>query len=786
MKSLLIAAKTLAVMAAGLFAMAILGVIIVGGAYMYLAPKVPEAAEIGDFQLREPLRIYTADGQLIGQYGLARRYPVSYEELPKVLIHAYVAAEDDRFFEHPGVDYQGLLRAAWNLLITGTKSQGGSTITMQLARNLYLSSDQTFVRKFKEIILALRIESALNKKQILALYLNKIYLGNGAYGVGAAARIYFDKKAKDLNLAEAAILAGLPKAPSYYNPAAYPKRARKRRGYVLRRMHELNYITNKQYQTALSKSVQTMTQSVVTETFEADYVAEMARQFMIERYGESAYSEGYKVITTIQSDRQRAANHALRHALIAYDQRHEWRGAESTVSKDILDNPKAMHQALAKRPEAGHLIPAIVLSVDHDQTKLYTQRHGKVGLGREDVTWLDSGESMDDLVKPGDQVRLMATNSTSGKNAWVLAQIPKVQGALVALNPRNGAIEALAGGFDFDLSQFNRATQAYRQTGSAFKPFVYSAALANGYTAASTINDAPVVYDLAGADYDWRPQNYSGGIRGPTRLRIGLVHSINLVTIRLLSSIGINTAIDFISKFGLPTKRMPRDLSMALGSGAFSPLQLARGYTVFANGGYRIKPFFIREVRTDQGKVVYSAKPSVVCHKDCKTIKHRAERVVPAANIYIMNSILHDVIQHGTGQYARRLGRSDLHGKTGTTDEQRDAWFAGYNHALVAIAWVGFDDYKPLGWGETGAQAALPMWTEFMNKALEGVPNKPIMPRPDNIVSVRINPETGKLAQGSGGIFEIFRKGHTPEPANDRSGTLDNKQDNKTGADRLF
>lgn len=785
MKSLLNITKTLAVMVTGLFAMAILGVIVAGGAYMYFGPKVPDASEIGGFQFSEPLRIYTADGKLIAKYGLKHRIPVDYEQLPKVLIHAFVAAEDDRFFEHPGVDYQGLLRAAWNLLITGTKSQGGSTITMQLARNLYLSPKQTFVRKFKEIILALRIESVLTKKQILQLYLNKIYLGNGAYGVGAAARIYFGKKVSELSLSEAATLAGLPKAPSYYNPAAYPERARERRAYVLRRMHELDYITDRQYQTALAKPVETVTQGIARESFEADYVAAMARQFMVERYGESAYSAGYTVITTIQSDRQGAANQALRHALIAYDQRHEWRGAESTVPTDILDEPKAMNEALAARPEAGDLIPAIVLNAQNDHASLYMRRHGKVRIGRDDVAWLDNGEAMSALINAGDQVRLMATHSEDQSDAWELVQIPEVQGALVALKPRNGAIVALVGGFDFSLSQFNRVTQAYRQTGSAFKPFIYSAALANGFTAASMINDAPVVYDLPGVDYDWRPQNYSGDIRGPTRLRVGLVHSINLVTIRLLSSIGIATAIDFIERFGLPTERLPRDLSMALGSGTFTPLQLASGYAVFANGGYRIDPFFIQEVRTDQGKVVYSAKPEIVCDNHCKDVKNPAERTVPAANIYIMNSILHDVILHGTGSAARRLGRSDLHGKTGTTDQQRDAWFAGYNHALVTVAWVGFDGYKPLGWGETGAQAALPMWIEFMDQALEGVPSKPIMPRPDNIVSVRINPETGTLAQGPGGIFELFRKGHVPEPANDVSSNP-NGASGGAGVERLF
>lgn len=772
MKSLSSLSKVLVILFAGLFSAAMLGMLALGAAYLYFGPKVPDSSEIGGYQFSEPLRIYSADGQLIGKFGLTRRIPVRYEQIPELVIHAYLAAEDDRFFEHPGVDWQGIVRAAWNLILTGDKSQGGSTITMQLARNLYLSRDRTFVRKFKEMILALRIESVLTKQEILALYLNKIYLGNGAYGIGAAAKIYFDKDLGELTIAQAAMLAGLPKAPSAYNPVAYPQRARDRRAYVLRRMHELDFITDQQYQTALAQPVETVTE-VVDERLDADYVAEMARQYMVKHYGETAaYSDGYTVVTTIQSDRQQAANRALRRALLAYDQRHAWRGAESTVPAAILGDPEAMDKALLARPDAGGLVPAIVLAVQHDHASLYTRRYGKARIGQDDIAWLDDDDAVGELLNAGDQVRLAYTGSKDSNDAWSLAQIPEVQGALVSIDPHNGAIVALVGGFDFGLSQFNRAVQAYRQTGSAFKPFVYSAALANGFTTASIINDAPVVFESPELEQDWRPQNYGGSISGPTRLRLGLVHSINLVTIRLLNSIGIDTAIDFIARFGLPTERIPRDLSMALGSGSFSPLQLASAYAVFANGGYRVEPFYIREVRNDEGDVLYAATPQVVCKQDCSGVENPAERVVPAQNIYLMNSMLHDVVRHGTGGAARRLGRSDLHGKTGTTNEQRDAWFAGFNHALVTVSWVGFDDYHPLGVGETGAQAALPMWIDYMGSALEGVPNR-TMPRPPGIVTVRINPETGKLARGAGGIFEIFRSGHVPEPDPVRPGGAD-------------
>lgn len=757
------AVRLISLLLAGLLSLAIVGVLVVAGAFFYFNPKLPAPGAIGEVEFNEPLRIYTADGRLLAKFGLQRRLPVVYEEIPERMVHAFLAAEDDRFFEHPGVDYQGILRAAWNLLLTGEKSQGGSTITMQLARNLFLSNDRTYVRKIKEIILALRLESKLTKEQILELYLNKIYLGNSAYGVGAAAKIYYDKKLSELTLGQVATLAGLPKAPSHYNPAEHPQRARVRRDYVLRRMHELDFITEEQYQAALAQPVATVTRTA-DERYEADYVAEMARRVVVEKFGEkAAYTAGFTVVTTIDSERQRAANRALRRALLAYDQRHQWRGPEASIDAQVLGDAQAMSDALAARPEAGGLVPALVVSVTADQALLYTEKYNQVSLGTDAIAWLDEGEPVSGMLQPGHIVRLAYTGDK--KQPWTLAQIPEVQGALVALDPHNGAIQALVGGFEFDLSKFNRAVQAYRQPGSSFKPFLYSAALANGFTTASMINDAPVVYDAPGLGNDWRPQNYSGRIHGPTRLRVGLVHSRNLVSIRLLRAIGVDTAIDYIEDFGLPAERMPRDLSLSLGTATFTPLQMARADAVFANGGFLVDPFFIREIRNDHGEVVYAPTVLTACTREC-TEEDRpfAPSVISPQNAWLMVSMMHDVIRHGTGRRATRIGRSDLAGKTGTTDEQRDAWFTGFNQALVAVAWVGFDHTKPLGPGETGSQAALPMWIDFMAAALEGVPETSL-PRPQGLVTVRIDPDTGLLAPpGAQGIFETFRVGNVPPP----------------------
>lgn len=768
MKAIPRAARFTVFVVAGLLSALTLAICVVAGVYLFFGPNLPQAGDIGDPQLNEPLRIYTADRKLIGEFGVERRLPRTYDQIPKAMVQAFVAAEDDRFFEHPGVDYQGIVRAAIHLITTGRKTQGGSTITMQLVRNLYLSRDRTYVRKTKEIILALRLESKLTKQQILELYLNKIYLGQRAYGVGAASQAYYQKPLDDLTLAQIAMIAGLPKAPSRYNPRANPDRARERRNYVLARMHAQDMISDDAYELARKAPV-TAGEREVDDRYEADYVAEMVRQDMIARYGDKAYTQGFDVTTTIDSSRQRAANRALRRALLAYDARHEWHGPEKTLDAATVSDATARKEVLEKMQPAGGLIPAVVMSTSGQSMTLATERYGEVTLKANQVPWLSSNGSASTLVSRGDVVRLAYTGSKDKAKAWTLAEIPKVQGAMVALAPDDGAIQALAGGFDFSLSKFNRAVQAHRQPGSAFKPFLYSAALDNGFTTASMINDAPIVYSEAGMDKAWRPNNYSGRFYGPTRLREGLVHSRNLVSIRLLRRIGVDTAIDYISRFGLPAKQMPHNLSLALGTASFSPLQMAQGYAVFANQGFRVRPYYVKEIRDGRGKVRFSAEPRVACDStlDCQTLRvggggsDLAPRVIPADNAYLVADMMRDVIKRGTGRRAKALGRSDLSGKTGTTNDQVDAWFVGFNADLVAISWVGFDKLTPMGHSETGAHAALPMWVDFMRDALNGKPGS-VAPRPDDLVAAQIDPDTGKRSLYGGGITELFRRGQVP------------------------
>jgi penicillin-binding protein 1A len=605
------------------------------------------------------------------------------------------------------------------------------------------------------------MEAKLTKPEILELYLNKIYLGNRAYGVGAAAQVYYAKPLAELTLSECATIAGLPKAPSHYNPAVNPERARARRDYVLARMLAQGMIDSDEYERALAEPIEVV-EARADERYAAHYVAEMVRQQMLDRYGEAAYTDGYEIVTTVDSERQRLANRALRRALLAYDRRHQWRGPETRFDEAVLSDEEALDTALAERPVAGGLVPAAVLEAGSGDARLYTERHGSVTLERAAVAWLEEEQPVADLLARGDVVRLIRGGDDAG---WTLAQIPAVQGALVALDPANGAIQALVGGFDFDLSKFNRGVQALRQPGSAFKPLLYSAALDNGFTPASVLNDAPVVFDDPNLDATWRPENYSGRIHGPTRLREALVHSRNLVSIRLLRAMGIDTAIAYISRsFGLPPERMPRDLSLSLGSASFTPVEMTQAYAVFANGGFRVVPHVISEVRDSAGEVVHVVRPPVVCREDCEGLQApRAVRTADPANIYLMDSMMRDVIREGTGRGALALGRGDLAGKTGTTNEQRDAWFTGYNHALVTVAWVGFDQLQPLGSGETGARAALPMWVDFMRGALRGVPEKNL-PRPSGLTTVRIDPITGELAGGGrpGAIFETFREENVP------------------------
>ena len=764
------------------------------GAYIYFAPGLPSVATLKDVELQVPLKVYSRDGKLIAVYGEKRRKPLEIENFPEQVIQAFLAAEDDRFFEHPGVDYQGLIRAAIELIRTGKKRQGGSTITMQLARNFFLDNERTYVRKFREIYLALIIERQFSKNEILELYLNKIFLGNRAYGVGAAADAYYGLDVDELSVAQIAMIAGLPKAPSGNNPIVNPESAINRRNYVLGRMRELKFIDEELYAQSLEAPV-TATHHYPRVEVDAPYIGEMARAYMIETYGTEAYNKGYRVYTTIDSSLQQIAKPALINGLLAYDQRHGYRGPESRLEPVYTDENEIdfekLDEALSDLHEIGGLIPAIVTKVDTKNIEIYLGAQQTSNLLIDKAKWAKPyvnenviGEEPKDFTKVfklGDIVRVVEADP----GQWSLSQIPEVAGAFVVLDPQNGSILALVGGFDYDYSKFNRVIQAKRQPGSSFKPFIYSAALESGYTPASIINDAPVVFEDVALEDTWRPQNYSGKFFGPTRLRDALTKSRNMVSIRLLKDIGRRHAMQHITKFGFDPELLPYDLTLALGSGSVSPLELATGYAVFANGGYHIEPFVIEQIENIKGEILYRSSPLMVCEEDCQAMQAQmeldsmellnseisetttsiraAERVLSKENAYQMVSMMQDVIQRGTGVKAREIGRSDLAGKTGTTNEQHDAWFSGFNGDFVATAWVGFDQNKPLGRREVGGVAALPIWIDFMRSALEGKPENSLK-RPEGIVTLRIDPRTGLLVDqdSNQGIEETFREEYMP------------------------
>ncbi|MEK6807333.1 MAG: penicillin-binding protein 1A [Pseudomonadota bacterium] len=752
-----------------LYLLAIGAVISLSAAWLVIRfviePGLPPVASIREIKLPVPLRVFSADGKLMAEFGAERREPLTYAQIPPQLVQAFLAAEDDRFFEHPGVDWQGLARAGVALLTTGEKRQGGSTITMQLARNVFLSSERSFVRKGREILLALKIEKELNKQEILEIYLNKIFLGNRAYGVGAAAQVYFGRDARALSLSQMAVLAALPKAPSRDNPLSNPTRAVERRNYVLRRMQQLGMITAEQQQQASAEPLSAREARPGSEV-EADFVAEMVRAELIARYGEQAYETGYTVITTIDSKRQTAAVTALRAGLSAYDERRGWRGAEARLPAEAMaelklktDEPHPLvSAALESKPAVAELIPAMVLEFAPERLRLWSAQ-GVVELKQEGFSWANF--SKDNRPAPGDLVRVRRTGKT-----WRLAQIPEAQGALVALDPHDGAIQSLSGGFDFFHNKYNHVTQARRQPGSGFKPFFYAAALAGEFTPASVILDAPIVFDDPALESSWRPENYGGDFKGPMRLREALIESRNLVSIRILQAIGIDNARDYAARFGFDPGRMPRDLTLALGTPSYTPLDVARGYAVFANGGFLVTPYFIKEIRDAQNTVLFQAQPLQACPQ-CPVVLEvpkpavaaegsiageptpasaRAPRVIDPANVYLMRDLLRDVATRGTAARVRELGRNDLAGKTGTTNEETDAWFNGFQSSLVAVAWVGYDQPTPLGKGEVGGRAALPIWMDFMRSGLKGVPED-WPPLPAGLVTVRINPLNGKLAQ---------------------------------------
>ncbi|WP_435685222.1 penicillin-binding protein 1A [Sedimenticola selenatireducens] len=752
----------------------IAGAIAVASLYYYLEPSLPSTENLKSVKFQVPLRVYSSDHKLIAEFGEMRRIPLSYNAIPEPMVQAFLAAEDDRFFEHPGVDYKGLMRAAYQLLLTGERRQGGSTITMQVARNFFLSSEKTFTRKFSEIFLSLRIENELTKEEILELYLNKIYMGNRAYGVGAAAMVYYGKTVDQLTLPQIAMIAGLPKAPSRYNPLADPERSLQRRDYVLGRMAKLGFITEQEEMAARAIPITASLHTAQTEA-DAPYIAEMVRAEMFDRYGNDAYTTGFNVYTTIDSKLQSVANRALRNNLQAYDLRHGYRGAEQHLNLSGNEDDHTLDALLRDHRIVGDLPPAIVTGIEEKSATLYLGEGRYETLSWEGLEWArpfktenrvgPKPQRADEIIKPGDLVRVLAESGDDGARLR-LAQIPAAESAFISLHPDNGAIQTLSGGYDFYHSKFNRVTQAMRQPGSGFKAIIYSAALEAGFTAASLINDAPVVFDDPSLEGAWRPENYSGKFFGPTRLRYALTKSRNLVSIRLLRSMGIEHALEHAKKFGFNPDDLPHNLSLALGSGAVTPLQMASAYAILANGGFRVEPYFISRIERDNGELIFQATPATVC--DGCTEENSAglpiaPRVISPQNHYLMNSMMRDVISRGTAIKARSLGRSDLAGKTGTTNDQRDAWFNGFNRSLVAITWVGFDSSKPLGRGEVGGRAALPAWIEFMRTALNDVPEQPLKV-PTGMVTVRIDPKTGKRASvdQDDAIFEVFRSENAP------------------------
>lgn len=846
--------------------------------YLYLAPTLPSIESLKNIQLQTPLRIYTADGKLIAEFGEKRRTPVAYEDVPQQFYDALIAAEDENFHIHPGIDIKGLARAAYELITTGKKRSGGSTITMQVAKNYYLSSEKTFTRKFTEILLALHIEQELSKKEILELYVNKIYMGKRAYGVEAAAQVYYGRPISELNLAQLAMIAGLPQAPSAANPINNPDRARYRRNYVLARMFTAGFITQEEFDEAGSAPITAKYHGLTTE-LEAPYIAEMVRSDMQERFPDDLYTKGYQVTTSIQSELQQAAQQSARRGMHVYDRKHGLRAPLTKLGNYVLTEQQEVtvgippeswttsdptpvidrHLFLPPSPQdlneqfwlsqlltlktPGDLQWAVVTALppleDSEEAKglkkdqlfeiqvrladgrytiLYKQDYE---WAREYITVNEMGpkiESPYDLFETGMAVLLESKTPSKRElkkypnrtvDRFWLAQEPEVQSSLVSFNPQNGALLALSGGYDYNRSKFNRATQADRQPGSSFKPFIYSSALEHGFTPSTIFNDAPVVFEDDSLEAIWRPENYSGKFFGPTRLRQALYKSRNLVSIRLLRRTGVSRTINYISKFGLPRNKLNRDLSLALGASGLTPFEITNAYNVLANGGYRVEPFFISKIENREGEVLFEHDPKIVCASCLKAIEEHkrkikeyepdpllvttgldeegneiqidpnapialdefvaqfppvASRVMDERVNYLMYTMLRDVVKRGTARRALVLKRQDLAGKTGTTNDLKDAWFSGFNHNLVASVWVGFDSPRTMGRNAFGSNTALPIWVEYMNTALKGMPHAELK-QPDGLVSVRIDPETGNRAYPgqANAIFETFREENIPQ-----------------------
>lgn len=757
------------------------------GAYLYLSPTLPSVDSLRSIQLQIPLRVYSSDGKLIAEFGEMRRAPIRFADIPPEFIQALLAAEDDNFANHYGVDLTSLVRAATQLLKSGHIQSGGSTITMQVAKNYFLTSERSFSRKINEILLALQIERELSKDEILELYVNKIYLGNRAYGIEAAAQVYYGKSIRDVSLAQMAMIAGLPKAPSRFNPLVNPVRSKERRDWILGRMLKLGRIDQARYDQAISEPIDA-SYHVPTPEVNAPYVAEMARAEMVGRFGSEAYTEGFRVTTTVPSDLQEAANNALRGGLMEYDQRHGYRGPESRFPGMTRES---WTQELAKQRTIGGLEPAIVTQVEKSGLLVLTRGGKEETVGWDSMKWarpfLNTNslgprpQQPADVAQVGDLIRVQ--RQADGNLLFV--QQPAAQSALVSLDPENGAIRSLVGGFSFEQSNYNRAVQAKRQPGSSFKPFLYSAALDNGFTAASLVNDAPIVFVDEYLDKVWRPKNDNNTFLGPIRLREALYKSRNLVSIRLLQAVGIEYALNYISRFGFNKQELPRNLSLALGTATLTPMEIASGWSTFANGGYKIQPYLIDRIESRDGKVIFTANPPSVPKDDAPdtevaqtvaapdsrlpSVEHQepavAERIVDARTTYILNSMLQDVIKRGTGRRALSMGRGDIAGKTGTTNESKDSWFSGYNADYVTTVWVGFDQPESLGRHEYGGTVALPIWMTYMSAALKDKPEH-VLPEPEGILTLRIDPLSGRAAApgAPNAFFELFKSEDSPPP----------------------
>jgi len=800
------------------FTLSIILAVILGisGTFLYLAPKLPDVQSLTDIRLQIPLRIYTNDGELIGEFGDKRRTPVEIENVPDTFIKAFLAAEDDQFYQHNGVSYKGLGRAVYQMLSNSRTQTGGSTITMQVAKNYFLTPEKTIIRKLREIFLSLQIEAELSKNEILELYVNKIFLGHRSYGISAAAQVYYNKSVSELSLAEMAMIAGLPKAPSAYNPIANPQRALTRRNWILGRMASLGYISEAEKQEAISQAISAQRYQVKTD-INAPYVAEMVRQQAHELFGDSIYTDGLIIYTTINGKMQRAAQQSVQKGILAYDARHGYRGPEYRL-KDLSDESK--ERFFENNRTITGMLPAIVIEVNDKAITAELDDGTTIELSAESLKDLRLYEtedirikwkSLNDIASPGKAIRLLQHEDGS----YQLTQLPAIQGALVALNSYNGAILSMVGGFEYYQSKFNRATQAKRQIGSNIKPFIYAAALSKGYTASSLINDAPVVFNDSQLENTWRPNNADNQFLGPIRLREALYRSRNLVSVRLLQQIGLIPIINYLEQFGFEKDALPKDLSLSLGSPNFTPLTVAKAYATFSNQGYSVEPFIISEIKNTEDHIIFQANPSLACDQ-CEDTKDASEpdlklapqdsisqpnnqtasqeksipvpqdsnenpndqallvqapryseRIIHEDIAFIIDDILKDVVKKGTATKARSLRRPDIAGKTGTTNGPTDAWFSGYTPKIVVSTWIGFDDNRNLGRGEYGGTAALPIWIDFMHTALQG---QDIIKRqtPNNITNVLISKSSGLQANANDTdtMFEYIRSENLPSIEN--------------------